>query len=514
MSGWATTALIVMNVVLLGYFVVLNAVYAVLTWLGWLGVRDYVGRRVALSYETIERSPSTPPISLIVPAYDEELTILDSVRGMLRARYPKLEVIVVNDGSRDATLDVLRERFDLVPLQRVPRARLPSAAISGILISRVDPRLVVIDKANGGKADAINAGLSFARYPLFCAVDSDTMLDQDALLRLVRPFLAEPEVIAVGGVVRVANGSRIVDGEVREVATSPRLLPNLQIVEYLRAFLAGRVGWSRLGSLLVISGAFGLFRRELVIQAGGYDTSTVGEDIELVVRLHRVMRERGEPYRITFIPDPVCWTEVPESRRVLGRQRNRWHRGLMETMWRHRRMVGNPRYGVVGWFGMPYFLFLEGLGPLIEVAGYAAFLVAAAMGLVSPMWAVAFFTLAVMAGAVLSFGALMIEERAFRRYRAKRCTARLVLAAIAENLGYRQWNSFVRAGAFISLMRGSSHWGEMQRNGFGGGVASSPALAGAETAASGDGGTGGDPMRAERPGEGGHHGSADGRDPA
>lgn len=463
------------SIVMLGYFAALNVIYTLLLVLGSRDIARYVRRRRLVSYDDIAASELTTPVSIIVPAYDERPVIVDVVRSLLAANYPQLEVVVVNDGSRDATLDELRAAFSLVAVERVPRASLATAPVHAIYTCPDDDRLVVVDKSNGGKADAINAGLCFARFPLFCTIDADTLIDDDALLRLVRPFQARPELVACGGVVRVANGCTIRDSRIVDVRTPRSLIENVQIVEYLRAFLAGRTGWSRLGALLIISGAFGIFRRDVVVAAGGYDTSTVGEDAELVVRLHRHCRDQGIPYRVEFLADPVCWTEVPRSARVLFRQRNRWHRGLIETLLRHRRMIGRRRYGVIGVFAMPYFLVFEALGPLLETLGYLVVVVALIFGLLAPWIALSMLALSLTYGLVLSFGALLIEEHAFRRYRSWRCIARLAVAAIVENFGYRQISSLVRAWAFVTLLRRrGDRWGDMTRTGFT--AAASPAV--------------------------------------
>ncbi len=301
MTAAASSLLVVLNVAMLGYFVVLNAVYTTLLVLGWMEGSRYVARRQLADFTDIRQSALTTPISILVPAYNEQPVIVDSVRALLRAEYPLHEVIVVNDGSTDDTLGELIRAYSLVAVRRVPRAGLASAEVVAVYTCPEDDRLVVVDKRNGGKADAINAALNYARYPLFCTVDSDTIIDDDALLRLVRPFQDQPETVACGGVVRIVNGSTVVDGRVVDVRTPRRLLANIQIVEYLRSFLAGRTGWARIGGLLVISGAFGVFRREVVIAAGGYDTATVGEDAELVVRLHRRLPRPGHP-----VPHPVA----------------------------------------------------------------------------------------------------------------------------------------------------------------------------------------------------------------
>jgi cellulose synthase/poly-beta-1,6-N-acetylglucosamine synthase-like glycosyltransferase len=355
-----------------------------------------------------------------------------------------------------------------MPDLRVPRAHVESKPVVGSYRSLRDERLVVLDKENGGsRADAMNAGLQYARYPLFLAVDADTLLDVDALPRLVREFQVRPETVGLGGIVRIANGSTVEAGHVTEARTPRELLVNLQIIEYLRAFLVGRTGWSRLGAILIVSGAFGIFRREDVIEAGGYDPDSFAEDAELVLRLHRLCRERGRPYRIGFIADPVCWTEAPSSLRALRTQRDRWQRGLLQVLWRYRDMIGRRRYGSVGLFALPYFFAFEAIGPLVEVAGYAVITISLALGWLPLALALAFFGVAVVLGIAFSFGALLVEERAFQRYRRWRCFGRLVLAAAIENLGYRQWYALIRVRATWAQLRGrEQHWGEMARSGF------------------------------------------------
>ena len=428
-------------------------------------LRHHVRRRGIVDYETMTSSHLTMPISIIAPAYNEEPVIVESVRSLLRSRYPRFEVLVVNDGSTDGTLARLVEAFSLVRVERVPRSRLATRPIRAVYVSPANPALIVIDKDNGGKADSINAGLVFARFPLFCSIDCDTMVEDDALVRLVRPFQVHPDTVASGGVVRIVNGSTVADGVVRDVRTPRSLLVNFQIVEYLRAFMTGRVGWSRIGALLVVSGAFGLFRRDVVVEAGGYDPTTVGEDAELVVRLHRLCREQGRPYRVVFVAAPVCWTEAPSSLRILARQRNRWHRGLIEVLVKHRGMAFRRRYGVVGLVAIPYFIIFEALGPVVELAGYVNVGVGLSLGWIAPSDAL-LLVLAVLYGAVLSFAALLLEEQAFHRYRAWRCMLRLVVAASLENVFYRQLGALVRVAAFGSLIRGRHDWGEMARAGY------------------------------------------------
>ena len=458
-------AVFVLNVVVLVYFLLLNTGYLATTILSVAALRRHAKRARAADIAHVLTS-GAPPITLIAPAYNEEATCVEATTALLSLVYPEYEVLVVNDGSKDATIQRLIEAFDLEPSPRAPTAELSTARVRETYRSRRRPNLWVIDKENGGKADALNAGINYCATELFCAMDADTLLERDALARVVRPFLEDARTMAAGGIIRIVNDSRVRLGIVEQVRLPRSRIARFQVLEYLRAFLAGRVGWDVLDAMLIISGAFGLFRRSLAVELGGYATDTVGEDMELVVRMHRFCRERKIPYRVTFIPDPVAWTECPESLRVLGRQRDRWQRGLMQVLWRHRVMLLNPKYGRVGMLAFPYFFFLEGWGPLIELAGYLSFAVALLLGLWSPLYALAFFAIAFVFGAALSLAAIGLEELSFRRYERGRDLARLLLVAVLEPLGYRQLSTWWRVKGVISALRGVQGWGAMERRGF------------------------------------------------
>jgi len=451
----------------LAYFVALQLIYTALAVAGWRAIEDYVKRRPMRDYEAVASSEMSMPVSILVPAFNEQRSIVASLRSLLTSQFVEFEIIVVNDGSTDDTLAELIESFSLVKVGRVPRSNIPTQQVRGVYTSPLEPHVVVIDKANGGKADALNAGINHAVYPLFCAIDADTVLDAGALARLVWEFQAAPETVAVGGIVRIVNGSTFKDGRLAEVRTPRNLLANLQIIEYLRAFLGGRIGWSKSGMLMIISGAFGLFRRDVCVDVGGYDPTTVGEDAELVLRLHRHQREREEPCRITFFPDPICWTECPEDLRTLVRQRDRWQRGLIEMIVRHRKMLLRPRYGRIGSVAMPYFILFELLGPTIECVGYLSLVLALILGVVSAPFALAFFAVSLSYSLVLSFLVILMEERAFRRYPGWRDLIRLTFCTVIENVGYRQLLAFVRMRAWYTLARREQRWGEMKRKGFG-----------------------------------------------
>ncbi len=453
----------------LAYFAVLGSVYLIFTGIAWQEVTRHLRSRTRIDLEAVFASPLTPAVSVLVPAFNEEAGIVESVRSLLALRYPRHEVVVVDDGSTDRTLPRLDEAFDLAPVPLVLRETPPSRPVRASYVSRRDPALRVLVKENGGKADALNAGVRVARFPYLCAIDADALIEEDALLRVALPILEDEElVVATGGIVRIANGCTIDHGRVVDVRLPRSRLAVLQVVEYFRAFLVGRVGWSRAGSLLIISGTFGLFRRSLVEAVGGWSTKTVGEDVELVLRLHRYLRDREEPYRIAFVADPVCWTEAPETLHALWRQRRRWQIGLTQALWRHRTMIGNRRYGVVGLVALPYFVLFELLGPAAEVLGVAATVAWWAIGGLSLLFFLGFLAVALLLGSLLSAAALALEEFSFRRHSRTREAMRLLLYALLENIGYRQLTALIRTDALLGLaLRRPADWGVQHRRGIG-----------------------------------------------
>jgi cellulose synthase/poly-beta-1,6-N-acetylglucosamine synthase-like glycosyltransferase len=449
------------------YLAALNSIYLVLTAVAWRSVIAHLRARRHSAVDEAFASPLTPPISILVPAHNEEAGIVESVRSLLALRYPSFEIVVVDDGSTDGTLARLVDAFDLVPIRKALRTKLPSSRVRATFASRRHRELVVIQKENGGKADALNAAVNAARFPYVCALDADAVIEEEALIRVAKPVLDDPDLVAAaGGIVRVANGCEIDHGRITRVRLPRSRLATLQTVEYFRAFLVGRVGWSQLNALLIISGAFGLFRRTLVEAVGGYSTATVGEDIDLVLRLHVYLRERGEPYRIAFVPDPVCWTEAPEDLGSLARQRRRWHRGLAEALWNHRRAIANPRYGTLGLLALPYLLVFELVGSLAALVGLPATLTAWSLGALTVEFVAAFLLVWVLLGTLLSVAALALEELSFRRHASNREIARLTWYALVENLGYRQLNEVWRLLGLVDLVRGKQEWGAQRRRGF------------------------------------------------
>ena len=409
----------------------------------------------------------TMPISLLVPAYGEEATIAESVRSMLALHYPEFEIIVINDGSKDRTLDVLIDAFEMEAVDRTFEESVPHKPIKATYGSDRHPRLIVIDKENGGKADALNAGINLSRTPLFCVVDADSLLESDALLRAVQPFLLDPdEVVAVGGTIRLANGSTIRKGRVVSIGLPSNLLALFQVVEYLRAFLMARLAWSEMDALMLISGAFGIFRRSIAIAVNGYSHGTVGEDMEIIVKIHRHLRERGIRYGIRFVPDPVCWTEAPESLGTLHRQRTRWQRGSLETFFKHKRMLGNPRYGLAGMVGYVYVFSSDVLGPVLEALGYVLMPLFWGLGILGWDFFLAYLAMSFVFGVFISVASLALEEMELKRFPNPKDLLVLTGVAILENFGYRQLNNLWRIQGWWQFLRGRRDWGAMQRKGF------------------------------------------------
>ena len=457
-------SLIAYQVLILLYFLFLNGTYTAISAYAFVFIKrsaratpdqDQLDDLVTLS--------NLRPVSVIVPAYNEGLNIVATVRNLARLRYPEYEVLVVNDGSSDDTLEALRQAFELVPVDRPPKRLLSTEPVRQVLRSLKLPHVWVVDKDNGGKADALNAGLLYSSYPLFCAVDADSLLEDDALLRMAHQFLLDRSLVAAGGAVRAINGCVVEDARITEVRAPRGVLANIQVAEYLRGFMAGRTAFAALDSLLIISGAFGVFRKDLVLAIGGF-RKTVGEDMDLVLRLHRHCVEHELPYRVRYVPEPVCWTQVPDDLGSLLRQRNRWQRGLVDCIWHNRAMLFNPRFGKAGMLGMPYFLLVELLGPLIEFLGYFGFVVFLLFEMVNPLYAELFFLVSIVWGMWLNASAVMLDNFALHRYGRIRDAYRIALLSSLEYFGYRQLVTVERLIGTFQVWRG--HWGSPARRSF------------------------------------------------
>jgi len=460
--------------VLNGVFIITSLIfttYLILTIFSAITLRKYLRKNSYVDYNSIVAAPLAPSLSVIAPAFNESETIIDNIRTLLSLYYNNYEVIVVNDGSKDDSLEKIIAAYELEKVNYYFDYRLPCKRIRGVYKSqnRSFKKLTVIDKSNGGKADSLNAGLNVCRNDLVVSIDADSIMEPDALLKLVKPFMEvkEKRVIGAVGVIRIANSCEIADGHIQKINLPKRFLPRAQVMEYTRAFLMGRMAWSELDGLLLISGALGMFDREIVIKSGGYSTSTVGEDMELVVRIRRYMVENGFDYDVVYIPDPLCWTEVPSSVKVLARQRSRWTRGTMETLIKHRKLFFNRKYGKLGLLGYPYWLAFEYLAPIVEFLGICWFVFLVITNSLNWPFFLLLFGFVYFFAVSLSIWAVLFEEITFHKYEKRRDVMRLVGIAFLEPLFYHPMVMLMTIKGNIDKLFNRNKWGKMERKGFG-----------------------------------------------
>ena len=454
------------NLFILWYVVVMSSISVLQMVLALFVTPGYIKKARHFEYRLMGASRNVIPISVLAPAYNEEVTIVESVKSMLNLNYMNFEIIVINDGSKDNTLQTVIDAFNLQRFTYPVREQIKTKKIRGIYYNPDIPRLRLIDKENGGKSDALNAGINLSQYPYVISLDADSLLDSNALLIIAMAFMQNKYTVAVGGIIRVANGCTIANGKVVKVALSKKIWPLFQTIEYFRSFLVGRIGWNSFNSLLIISGAFGAFQKEAVLKVGGYTTGTVGEDMDLVIKLHQYMRSKKFKYRVTFLPDPICWTQVPESLNILYRQRRRWQIGLMDVLGRYRGMFLNPQYGVLGMVAMPYYLLFELVSPIVELIGYLMIPVSWYFGFIQMDALLLFFAAAVAFGVIASMGSLVVEEFTNTNFVRIREVFLLSFLSIVENMFYRQMTVFFRLMGILSYRKHRHAWGVMKRKKF------------------------------------------------
>ncbi|SKA18613.1 sulfatase-like hydrolase/transferase [Sediminibacterium ginsengisoli] len=432
--------------------------------------RKYMRKNQFTDYRVLAASVHAPSVSVLAPAYNEGKTIVENVRSLLSIYYTHLEVIVINDGSKDDGLEQLIAAYDLEKTEMFIDVKLPCKEIKAVYKSRnsIYHKLLVVDKVNGGKADALNAGINVSSNDILVCIDVDCILEQDALLKMIKPFMEQTDkrVIATGGVVRIANSCIIEDGRLIKVKLAEDYLPRIQILEYIRAFLLGRMAWTRLNGLMLISGAFGAFDKEIAVKCGGYNHNTVGEDMELVVRMRRYMEEKNEPYVVTYIPDPLCWTEAPSTFRILGRQRNRWIRGTYETLKFHKVMFFNPRYRLLGMLSYPYWFFFEMCAPVVEFLGFIGFFIFALTGYLDWQFFIAFLLFITCFGYLYSAFAILMEVLTFNQYKRRVDIFRLLITGLSEPFYYHPFVVWSAIRGYLDLIKKKKGWGEMTRQGF------------------------------------------------
>lgn len=447
--------------IILIYFFVISIFYIILILVSSRELRDFIK---IINNDVTIISNYTKPISIVVPAYNEEETIIDNITSLLDLNYPEFEIIVVNDGSKDNTLKKIIDHFKLRKIDVDINMQINCNKIKNVYGSFIIPNLVVVDKENGGKSDALNAGINVSRYPLFCGIDADCIIEKNALLRIVKPFLKYEETVAVGGIVRIANGCNIKNGKLLEAKLPREAIVRFQIIEYFRAFLTSRIGWDKINALLIISGAFGVFKKSAVVKVGGY-SRTIGEDMELTLKIHEYFRKNKIKYKIDFTSDAVCWTQAPSKIKGLKTQRIRWHRGLTDSILRHKKMIFNPKYGTVGLLSMPYFLLVEMLGPVVEIIGYIMLIISILTGTLSNFF-IFVFLMAYLYGILFSLSAILLEQFSYKRYNNIREITKLVIYTFFEQFIYRQITVWWRVKSFFNFKKGSKQWGTIKRSYF------------------------------------------------
>jgi len=458
--------LVFFNLLILSYFVVGNGVYTALMVLSLRAIWLHSRRAAYQGLTELRGSSLTPAVTIIIPAWNEERIIVETVRSALGVDYPRLSVIVVDDGSTDSTLKRLATAFKLAPAAQGYRPALPTSPVRSFYSDPRIPNLLVVHKQRGGKPDALNTGINLCRTPYFCCLDADCILERDSILRLMDPILSSSrETIVSGGIVRIINGCTGRNGQIVKLGLPRTPLERFQVVEYLRSFLTGRNGWSLLGGTVIVSGALALFQRKAVMEVGGFSADTVTEDMDLIITLRRWAADSQRDVKLAFASDPVCWTECPSSRAMLTRQRRRWQLGLCQSLWKHRGMLFHRRYGIVGLFSLPFHLYVEGLGTLVEFLGYLLVPLSFFGGLVSPALLTLFILLGLAYGGFLSVGAILLEEMTYRRYPRSRDLLTLLAYGMLENVGYRQLILFFRVQGILKFLVGSHRWEKVMHEG-------------------------------------------------
>ena len=454
------------NAIILFYFVAANAVYTVLMLLSLYAVSVHSKFAAQTKYDDLLDSPVTPPVALIVPAFNEQEVIVATVQALLELRYPEKEIIIVDDGSDDQTLARLIHRFELQRMDLIYRQAIKAPAPIAFYHNPEIPELLVITKENGGKPEALNVGINMARSPYFCTVDADSIVERDALLRLMAPIVhSKVNTIVSGGVVRIVNGCRIENGEIVEIALPRTWLERCQVVEYIRTFLFGRPGWNFLHANFITSGAFCLLQKEAVVLVGGFESDTVTEDIDIIAKLHRHNKAKRWAYRMVFTTDPVCWTECPKNIDMLARQRRRWQLGLMQTVMKHNSMIFAFRHGMLGMVSMPFHAYIEAIGCIVESFGLILLPLSFFVGAMPLSLFLMLMFLAFGYGTLLSMASVLLAEATVRRYPNLNDVFTLFQYAMLENLGYRQLISFFRAQGVLRYFTGTQKWEVVTKGG-------------------------------------------------
>jgi cellulose synthase/poly-beta-1,6-N-acetylglucosamine synthase-like glycosyltransferase len=453
------------------YTILAISSYMVLAIISIIETIAYMRKNSFVNYTEILASPISPSISIIAPAFNESVNIVENIRSLLSSHYVNYDVIIINDGSTDDSLEKLIKTYDLIPTEYLINEKIKTKPLKTGVYKSTNPafdKLIVVDKENGGKADALNMGLNISKNKYVACIDVDCLFLEDALQKMIKPFLeiTDAKVIAAGGVIRIANSCIIKEGKLIDVNFPKKWLERAQILEYSRSFLLGRMAWSKLNGLLIISGAFGLFDKKIAIEVGGYDTNTVGEDMEIVVRMRRYMREGKQKYKVAYIPDPLCWTEAPDNYKVFIAQRNRWTRGTIETLKKHKKIGFNPKYRTLGLISYPYTFLFERMAPIVEVAGIIYIGILILIGGIRWDYAFAFLALAYLFSILFSLMSIVSEELTFHEYKKKGTGIKLIMISLLEPFIIHPFLLYAAIkGNIYYYSKKDRKWGDMTKKG-------------------------------------------------
>lgn len=450
----------IINIFFFFYMFLYATVFFLTTLFSAFKLDDYFKGKSYMSYTVINNKANYIPISILVPAYNEEVTIVDSINSLLNLNYPSYEIIMINDGSKDQTVAKVISHFNLKKVSKPYRKLIPTNEALDIYEGNGKIKIILVDKVNGGKSDALNMGINVCSFPTFLCMDADSMLQSDALQKIVEPFLEDDQMVAVGGDVKISNNLVIDNGEILSIEKPEKLIVIFQMIEYLRVFLNSRISLNGINGNLIISGAFGLYNKQAVVNVGGYTNGLMGEDMEIIMKIHSFYLKNKISYKTSYVPDAICWTQVPEEVKVLKRQRRRWHVGLAQSLKRHRYMFLNPKYGLIGMVSFPYFLFFEYLTPFLEVIGLVTITLSFLLGIIDLNFFLFYLLVYMGFNIIVSMISIIIERYMFSSTMTNKITFQLILFSILESFGYRQIISLFRMG---NIFKKSHNWGEMTR---------------------------------------------------
>lgn len=455
--------LIFINILFMYYIYIYSIIFFISTIYSMVNLNNHIYKKRYKNIIKIEKENNYPPISILVPAYNEEKSILNCIKSLLKLDYPIFEIIIISDGSTDKTVEKIITEFRLKKVKRPIRKLIRSKEIINIYQNKDEVKITLIDKLNGGKADALNTGINASKYPYFVSLDADSMLNYDSLKNIIEPIIEDDRTIAVGGNVKVSNSAVIDNGEIKRIKTPKKAIVIFQLIEYYRVFLTNRVWFNRFNGNLIVSGAFGLFKKQSVLNVGGYSLECIGEDMDLIIKLHSFYRKNKRNYKIQYNPNAICWSEAPETYKDLKNQRKRWHMGLMQSLLGHKYIFLNIRYGIIGIFSFMYYFIYEMLSCIIEILGLIVILLSYSIGIINWDFFKTFMFMYIIYSTIISISAIILERYMFKSLMSIKTTLVLILFSIIECFGYRQLCSLYRILGIISYKRKNFKWNKIQR---------------------------------------------------